>query len=148
MKTITRWTALALCLALLRAILPQMSLTAHAAAYSGSCGDNLSWSFDSDNGLLTIEGSGAMYDVGTTTTLWNAFCEQIVAVKLPDGLTSIGYGAFSSCSALKEITIPESVTKISAGAFSNCSALTTVKLPAGLKKIDRDKVFSNCHLKT
>ena len=29
---------------------------------NGTCGDNLSWTFNSSTGKLTITGSGAMYD--------------------------------------------------------------------------------------
>lgn len=31
-------------------------------AYSGTCGDNLTWALNPDTGLLTISGEGAMYD--------------------------------------------------------------------------------------
>ena len=58
MKTIKKWTALALCLALFCALLPQISITAHAETLSGSIGDNVKWALDTDTGLLTIDGEG------------------------------------------------------------------------------------------
>ena len=42
---------------------------------------------------------------------------------IPDGITSIGEYAFSSCTDLTSITIPESVTTIENTAFSGCKTL-------------------------
>ena len=45
---------------------------------------------------------------------------------IPDGVTSIGNGAFNFCKNLTSITIPDSVTSIGDGAFSFCENLTSV----------------------
>ena len=45
---------------------------------------------------------------------------------IPDGVTSIGEGAFGRCSSLTSITIPDSVTSIGEGAFLNCTSLTSI----------------------
>ena len=51
-------------------------------------------------------------------------------VVIPDGVTTIGYEAFSRCSSrLKSITIPDSVTSIGRRAFYNCSNLTSITIP-------------------
>ena len=39
---------------------------------------------------------------------------------IPEGVTSIGDGAFSDCSRLTSVTIPNSVTSIGDEAFCNC----------------------------
>ena len=45
---------------------------------------------------------------------------------IPNGVTSIGYGAFSHSSSLTEITIPNSVISIENYAFLNCSRLQNI----------------------
>lgn len=45
---------------------------------------------------------------------------SLVYVVIPDGLTSIGDGAFSGCENLISIEIPNSLTTIGERAFSDC----------------------------
>ena len=57
-------------------------------------------------------------------------------VVIPDGVTSIGDGAFKCCTSLISIIIPNSVTSIGNGAFSAGSrSKDTVgfEIPAGCK---------------
>ena len=51
-------------------------------------------------------------------------------VILPDGVMTIGQGAFSWCSNLPAITIPKDITTIGAGAFGGCYYLTSIKCDA------------------
>ncbi len=70
---------------------------------------------------------------------------NLKSVVLPNGLKTIGYGAFSLCSGLESVTIPESVTYIKSGAFYDCNKLTAIALPSGLLRID-DNAFASCDL--
>ena len=63
-----RVLSLLLALVLLAALLPRTALTTHAAT-SGSCGDNLTWSFNQDTGKLTIKGSGKMRNWSSYTNV-------------------------------------------------------------------------------
>ena len=47
-------------------------------------------------------------------------------VIIPDGVTSIGYEVFCSCTSLTSITIPDSVTSIGERAFIGCSSLMSI----------------------
>ncbi len=101
-------------LALIVSLLPTFSFPAHAASYSGSCGDSLSWSLDTSTGVLLIEGSGEMYDFrspyqGLSFPLppWYDSSSSIRSVVLSPGITKIGSSAFYNCTNLTNVTIPE-----------------------------------------
>lgn len=142
MKTISRWTAMALCLALLCAFLPQMSMTAHAAS-GGTCGENLTWTLDEVSGVLTIEGSGAMDNYESDLAPWYDMRDFITAVEISEGMTSIGARAFIHCSGITKVTIPDSVTVIGRFAFQDCDCLAAVTIPANVECIE-DQAFSGC----
>ena len=90
------------------------------------CGDNLMWSL-SEDGVLTISGTGAMDDyTNETETPWYKYNNKIKTVILKTGVTSIGSKAFSNCSNLTNIDIPLSVTTIGDSSFSYCTALENV----------------------
>ncbi len=56
---------------------------------------------------------------------------EMVSVVIPEGVTSIGWFAFSGCVSLQTVAIPASVTSISYGAFQNCDAKMTVACASG-----------------
>ncbi|MBQ7580977.1 MAG: leucine-rich repeat domain-containing protein, partial [Clostridia bacterium] len=138
-KTITKFLALLLTLAMVLSIAPMtvfaqdevvehttpVSVGDNKLAATGQCGDNVFWSFNSSTGTLTISGTGKMYDYN-----WNGspFYENssIKSVTIQSGVTSIGKDAFSWCSSLTSITIPDSVTNIGDSAFSGCNSLTSI----------------------
>ena len=63
--------------------------------------------------------------------------------KILDGVTSIGYSAFSDCASLTSVTIPDSVTSIGYSAFSDCASLTNVAIPDSVSEIG-SRTFWNC----
>jgi hypothetical protein len=48
---------------------------------------------------------------------------SLTSVTIPDGVTNIGYGAFSGCTGLTSVTIPNNVTGIGENAFNYCIGL-------------------------
>ena len=96
---------------------------------SGSCGENLTWTLNTD-GLLTISGTGEMEDYRSHGDVpWNGLVDKINCVVIRNGVTSISYGAFMGCTGLTSVTIPDSVTSIGDNAFRNCTGLTSVTIP-------------------
>ena len=51
---------------------------------------------------------------------------EVTKVSIPEGITSIGYGAFANCNDLTSITIPSSVTSIGISAFFRCVQLANI----------------------
>lgn len=128
----------------------------------GMCGKNLKWSINTKTGVLTISGSGDMYDYkmnsgeeppwylsywkyikkvdlksGVTHIGNHAFsiCRELTTVSLPNTLKSIGVCAFDSCRKLESVNMPDSVESVGANAFNSCIALSRVTLSKNLKKI-------------
>ena len=107
-----------------------------AETHTGSCGDNLTWTVDTETGVLTISGTGDMNNYyGERYHLWYSFDKYIASVVISNGVTSIGNYAFYGCSSLTSVTIPNSVTSIGNSAFSGCSSLTSVTIPNSVTSI-------------
>ena len=131
-----------LVLCLIFSLLP-VSAFADEATASGTCGDNLTWTLDSE-GTLTISGRGAMTDYSNDSKApWFNSCSSIKSAIIESGVTSIGNYAFSGCSSLKSVTIPDSVTSIGTGVFGGCSSLTSVTIPNSVTSIS-ENAFRYC----
>ena len=55
--------------------------------------------------------------------------QNLVNVRIADGVTEIGAKAFCRCCSLTSVVIPDSVTNIGNSAFRSCSGLTSLSLP-------------------
>lgn len=118
-----------LCLMLVFNILATLIVALPTTVYaktSGTCGTNLTWMLD-DNGILTITGTGKMYDYShinnrfyTSSAPWYSYASDIREVYISEGVTSIGNVAFSGCRNLVKATIPSTVTSIGKEAFAAC----------------------------
>ena len=88
--------------------------------------------FDSRNNCNAI--------VETATNTLFRGCKSTI---IPTSVTSIGSGAFSSCTSLTSIIIPTSVTSIGSGAFSYCTSLTSIQIPTSVTLIGNG-AFDGC----
>lgn len=78
---------------------------------SGTCGENLTWSLDSE-GVLLISGTGDMTDYSSYTACpWYNFGDQVKKIVVEDGVTAIDECAFYSCSNSEEWVLPFVGTK-------------------------------------
>lgn len=108
---------------------------------SGICGDNLTWTLDSD-GLLTISGTGAMEDYGREYP-WYSERESITSVTIESGVTGIEDYAFNKCSSMISIEIPDTVTSIGDYAFNECSSLTSINISDSVTNVG-ECAFKGC----
>ena len=75
------------------------------------------------------------------------YADDIVAIRIGNGVTGIGAYAFSNCYALTSLTIPSGVTSIGANTFQSCYALTSLTIPSGVTSIGVN-TFQYCHALT
>lgn len=111
-------------------ILGVSHLNAQQTVFTGSCGatanDNLTWTLNTESNLLTISGSGAMadYDNSGNKAPWLEYADDdLVNLKLEEGLTHIGDYAFYDRTYLEEVRIPTTVISIGDYAFYRCLAI-------------------------
>ena len=134
MKQWKQFVSILLVFAMLISFLP---VTARAeGTVGGTCGDNLTWTFDEASGMLTISGTGDMYDYGSGAAPWREFQQsQILGITVESGVTSIGMYGLADCVQAEMIQIADSVTKIGAYAFINCGNVAGMVLPKNLTSL-------------
>ncbi len=147
-------------------VIGMLPITASAET-SGTCGENVNWTYDEATATLTISGTGPMedYSFGSklpwrnyvesikTVTVGNGVetignyvfygCKELTRVAIPESVISIGNYAFANCKKLLEVNIPREVTFIGEEAFYNCSSLTRITIPDGVTNIE-PYTFENC----
>lgn len=71
------------------------------------------------------------------------YCDNLVSVKLPQGLATINSYAFYNCRNLATIELPTSLKTISTRSFGSCVSLKTLILPISINAIDNE-AFYDC----
>ena len=72
---------------------------------SGTCGENLTWTLDS-NGLLTISGTGDMTNfVSISYTPWQPYNEKVKKIVIEDGVFFGKFKEWSLPNKMQEIVI-------------------------------------------
>ena len=115
---------------------------ADESVISGSCGENLTWVL-SEDGTLTISGTGAMYDFEYMETPWYGYFGDISAVVIQDGVTRIGNNAFREGVNITAVSLSDTITEIGAWSFMGAEKLTGIVLPQNLRTLEQE-AFLNC----
>ena len=140
MKTFKKLMPIIFTLAVIVMMLVISSTSASAETYSGTCGDNLTWTLDTDTDVLTIDGVGDMYDYSDTSPApWRNKYSSVGSVVIGDCVTNIGDYAFAGkenyTMSLADVNIGNSVKSIGDGAFSYCYKLTNIVIPDSVMSI-------------
>lgn len=121
-----------------------------AAEISGTCGESVTYVLSDDGELLTISGTGDMYDLQAPDMdpdfVNSNFPEKIAGVKkvvITEGVTSIGDYIFEGCVSLELIELPSTLNSIGHCSFRGCISLKGIELPGSIDFIG-DNAFSNC----
>ena len=128
-QSVKRILSLLICAVIMFGMLPMNALAASSNTSDGICGSGVYWSWD--NGVLTISGSGKMYDYGAygsiSTVPWDKFGFYELVVE--EGVTRIGACTFENNTSLETVTIASTVTGIGTKAFRGCTALESISIP-------------------
>lgn len=131
-------------------ITKKVTVAEFGAGKSKKCGDNITW--DYNNGILTLDGSGKMYDytteynssgVTSTNTPWPDAFESVEKVIVTDGITYVGNSAFTGFKNLCEVMLPISITQIGNDVFAHCSSLESIVFPDSVVTIGNN-TFTKC----
>ena len=106
-------------------------------------------SIDLSNARI-VAGGAAYYQSYKTSSNTMGTCifdgfQQLVSIRLPSKITSIGDHSFRAL-GVKNIEIPDAVTSLGLETFGDCSMLSTVILGKSLKTMSQG-VFYNCPVK-
>ena len=63
---------------------------------------------------------------------------------IPQGVATIGFGAFKNCTSLKSISIPDSVTYIDNHAFEGCTNLRSITFTGVTPPEIRNYILDDC----
>ncbi len=140
MKKANKILSVILALMMVFSIIP---ITSNAATYSGTCGDDLTWTYDSSTYTLTISGTGDMYDYKSNNRPWESYEDKIKEVVVEETVTTIGTYAFYHCGKLVNVTLPDSITSIGEYAFRECKRLENINIPNSIKAIN-SQTFTFC----
>ncbi len=69
-------------------------------------------------------------------------CEELTGITLPSSVTTVGIGAFYSCTNLKSVELLGAVT-VKESAFAECTSLKTVSFADSLRTLE-SYAFENC----
>ncbi|MBR6917296.1 MAG: leucine-rich repeat protein [Clostridia bacterium] len=110
-----------------------------AETLSGTCGANITWSLDTDSGVLTISGTGEMYNYtvneGIISAPWSIYKSSIKTVLIMSGVTSVGNYSFFKFDWIETVIIQEGVISIGEGAFYGCYSLNSIVIPDSLTSL-------------
>jgi len=101
--------------------------------------DGVDWRYTISNGEAELSGSwkDPCIPASTSGTV------NVPAMLGGCPVRTVGYAAFSGCSAMEEVVIPSSVKSIGNYAFANCAGLKSVSLPDGIVKVGQG-AFDYC----
>ena len=118
------------------------------ADQNGTCGANLTWTLNESTGVLTISGTGSMYNYYISSSgcgsPFYSIRNKIRQIEINTGVTTIGDAVFYSCGIVTDVSIPSSVVSIGKNSFRYCDSLINISIPEGVSSLG-SYAFYICH---
>ena len=138
-------------------ILSSFCFLSFASATDYEAGANAYWDYNTKTGILTIYGSGRMYDYNLSKTPWlgDAYNDplhwydvgtKIKGVIVKEGITYIGSNSFYNFESASFVYLPSTLKEIGKYAFY-CFSDAIITIPEGVTTIG-DGAFRNSNIKT
>lgn len=154
-----RIISLLLIFAMLTGMLPMTTWATEMDVIGGTCGENLTWTFDESSGSLKISGTGDMddyswsqmydptgesSDIWVTNAPWRDYYSAIKSIVIESDVTRIGDGAFRGCSAATSISLSNDVEVLGEYSFVDCDGIIDIVIPENVKTIG-EAAFGDCN---
>lgn len=120
---------------------------AHAETVGGSCGDNVSWTVDSEAKVLYIDGFGEMDDFNSLNPPWEEYDYFIDEVIISEGITQIGKFSFHGI-YINKITLPSTIATIQPSALSYIGNFSELIVPENFKLREFEDFLTSSVTKT
>ena len=130
-KRINRVLAIFLAVLMIALTLP----VAFAYISTGSCGNNVKYSYNTDTGVLTLTGYGKTSDFSDSP--WRNYSVSPKTCTIQSGITRIGNSLFSSLYKMESCSVPDTVQSFGTNAFYNCNRLKSIHIPSGVTIIPK-----------
>ena len=128
------------CTSLTRVMIPRNVTYIDAGAFA-DCGNLKEFAVAEDsNHYKSVDGLLLTKDGRTLVAVPGG----LEAVKIPDGVVTIGDCAFLGCKKVSKVSIPDGVTSIGYKAFAKCSGLEIIEMPPSMMKFGPD-AFGGCN---
>ncbi len=106
------------------------------------CGDNCTWTFNTDTKELIISGTGEMSNFVAidpennggwrTNAPWGTYADQISKIRVQEGITSLGSHAFYNATA-QSVELPSTLTSLGVCCtFQGARQLKDINIPQGV----------------
>lgn len=114
------------------------SVSADTTTISANTTSKVMWNYNKNSKTLYIYGTGDMGSLQDSNNKynypWKQYRDEITAINIAEGITTISDNAFFNCEKVISVTIPNTVTSIGR-SFVFCSSLTSIDIPASVTSI-------------
>lgn len=117
---------------------------------NGTCGDNVTWTYDFDTYELRLSGFGKTYDYlnekGGNHTPWFDWSTLIYSIVVEPGITGLGDGLFYEVYFPTKVTLPEGLETIGDRTFYRVLS-KNLSIPSTVKKIGKEAFYYTEYVK-